>query len=45
MVDGAHGGVDRVVRDVVVEHEAVLEAVQIPDVPVEEDIVPVQVLL
>ena len=36
MVDGVHGGMDHVVRVVVVEHDTVLECVKILLLPVEE---------
>ena len=45
MVDGVHGGMDHVVRVVVVEHDNVLECVTILHLPVEEVIVMAQVLM
>ena len=44
MVDGVHGGMDHVVRVVVVEHDNVLECVTILLLPVEEMVVMAQVL-
>ena len=45
MVDGVHGGMDHVVRIVVVEHEDVLECVIILQLPVEEMVVMAEMLL
>ena len=45
MVDGVHGHVDHVVKHVVVEPRVVLGDVIILHLPVEEMIVPAQVLM